>query len=163
MNIAELVSVRAAEQPRGMALIDGGTGRCLDFGRFEEEAGAMAAALGRAGLVPGSRVLLMVPVTAELYVLLAGLLRAGCVAVFVDPAAGLGHLGAACRGVVPDAFIGVGRAHLLRLWSGPVRRIARHFVVGIGSKINRRSGLGRRLCFTSALGLYLCLGCSTRP
>lgn len=130
MNIAELVSERAAEQPRGMALIDGATGRRLDFGRFEEEAGAMAAALGRAGLEPGSRVLLMVPVTAELYVLLAGLLRAGCVAVFVDPAAGLGHLGAACRGVVPDAFIGVGRAHLLRVWSGPVRRIARHFVVG---------------------------------
>ena len=128
MNIAALVTARAALSPDLPAVIDAASGRVLTFADFEDEASAMAAALSRAGLAPGSRVLLLMPVSADLYVMLAALLRAGCAAVFIDPAAGMAHLGAACTAAAPDAFIGVARAHLLRVLCPPLRRIRRHFV-----------------------------------
>ncbi|MFN5963104.1 MAG: AMP-binding protein [Verrucomicrobiota bacterium] len=128
MNITSLVSQRAAWSPDAPALIDSAAGRSLTFSDFDDEMAAMASALTRSGIMAGSRILLLLPVSAELFIILAAILRAGCSAIFVDPSAGLKHLGDACTTTEPHAFIGVARAHLLCLSCPPLRRIPRRFV-----------------------------------
>ncbi|MFN0130382.1 MAG: AMP-binding protein [Verrucomicrobiales bacterium] len=125
MNIADLLTARASTDGDSLAVIDDtdAAHHSLTFGQFERAATRIAAYLHTLRLRTGDRVLVLQPLSLELCLILVAILRAGLVAVFVDPSAGLSHLDSCCRTSQPRAFIGSRRAHLLRLLSPGLRRI----------------------------------------
>jgi acyl-CoA synthetase (AMP-forming)/AMP-acid ligase II len=125
VNIADLLTTRAAATGDAPALVDESSGarRILSFRELERAVARVAYHLHTLGLRPGDPVLVLQPLSVELCLLLVAILRAGLVAVFVDPSAGMAHLDACCRLTAPRAFIGSGKAHLLRLVSPGLRRI----------------------------------------
>ncbi len=102
----------------------------LTFADLEQESHSLAHGFVGLGLSRGDRVLVMIPMSAELYLVLIGLFKLGAVAVFIDPWIGLTQLARCCELTQPKAFIGVAKAHLLRWLSPIVRRIPLQFVVG---------------------------------
>lgn len=127
-NIAARLVERADRHPERLAIAD--RHERLTFGELAERVATFAGGLAASGIRPGDRVLVFVPMSADLYVTLLGTLHAGAVAVFVDAWADRKRLSAAVRLADPAAFIGSPRAHLLRLLSGEVRRIPRAFTPG---------------------------------
>jgi acyl-CoA synthetase (AMP-forming)/AMP-acid ligase II len=132
MNIATLLQAQAAERPDGVAIIDGrrGAARRYTFAELETDCSRMAALLHRQGIGTGDRLLLFQPISYELYVVLLAIFRLGAVAIFLDPSAGRRHIEQCCRIGAPRALIASPRAHLLRLFSPALQRIAIKFVVG---------------------------------
>ena len=90
MNLAELVDAQARERPNQTALIDGREGRerILSFKDLAMRIDACARALSDAGIGMDARVLVLVPMRAELYITLAALWKIGATALFLDPSAG---------------------------------------------------------------------------
>lgn len=125
MNIADLLTTRAAVSGDAPALVDesDGSRRTLSFRELETAVARLSSRLHTLGLRPGDPVLVLQPISVELCLLLVAILRAGLVAVFVDPSAGLSHLDACCRLTAPRAFVGCTQAHLLRIVSPGLRRI----------------------------------------
>ena len=134
MNAAELVHAAAAAAPRAAAIIDGpgGRERTTLFGDLDRRARCLGALFAREGLGPGQAVLVLVPMSAELYVVMAGLLHAGLVAVFLDPGAGREHLERCLEMFPVHALVASPRAWLLRLIRPSLRRIGKVFVTGSG-------------------------------
>jgi acyl-CoA synthetase (AMP-forming)/AMP-acid ligase II len=135
VNIAAMLSERAAAHPDVPAIIDAPHGqgspvRTTTYAELERAAAQGAALLWGAGLRPGDRVLVFVPMSAELYAVLIALFRLGLVPMFVDPSSGLKHLERCCALMPPCAFVGSWQAHLLRAVSPALRRIPLQFVVG---------------------------------
>lgn len=93
-NLTRVLENQAARRPEQAALVHGhgGSESMISFGQLARQVEIAAAGWRRAGLKEGDAVLIFHPMSIELYVALLGLLRAGMVAVFVDPRAGLGHL-----------------------------------------------------------------------
>ncbi|HLT60309.1 MAG TPA: class I adenylate-forming enzyme family protein [Microlunatus sp.] len=83
-NLAELLAVRAEQQPAAVALGEPG-GPGLTWRELEQRVAATSAALSAAGLVAGQRVLLALPNSVRLVVDVLACLRAGLVAVPIDP------------------------------------------------------------------------------
>ncbi|MEL6346654.1 MAG: AMP-binding protein, partial [Myxococcota bacterium] len=106
MNVVELL--QAADRP---ALI-GPTGRRVSFTALKAEVNAFAGGLFDLGLRPGDRVVLLVPMSVDLYICLLGLFHIGATAVLIDPAAPVDQI---LDRFQPVAFIGSPKAHLLRL------------------------------------------------
>ncbi len=90
-DVAELVSVAAAEQPDRLAVVEAG-GRSLTWGRLEDEVGRIATGLGAVGVLGGHRVLLAVGNRLEFVTTYLGVLRAQAVAVPVNPRSTPGEL-----------------------------------------------------------------------
>jgi acyl-CoA synthetase (AMP-forming)/AMP-acid ligase II len=67
------------------------------------------------------RVLVLGPMSIDLYTAVVALFRVGATAVFADPSSGFRNFDACVARVRPHAFAGVPRAHLLRVVS-PARR-----------------------------------------
>ena len=132
MNIAHILTEQASIRPRSTAIIDicGGRSRALSFREMERASGRAATLLTGAGLRAGDRVLVLQPMSAELYIALTALFRLGLVAMFLDPSAGRGHIAGCCEIAPPQAFIGSAKAQLLCLVTPELRRIPRKFVIG---------------------------------
>ena len=132
MNIAEILLQRAAERGGNAAIVDvhRNRDRCFRFRELAAATANVAAQMKSAGLKPGDGILLLHPVSAELYVILIALLRLGCVAIFLDPSAGPAHIERCCALFPPRAFLGGPRAQLLR-WTIPaLRRVPNAFCFG---------------------------------
>ncbi|MEO6332428.1 MAG: AMP-binding protein [Gemmatimonadaceae bacterium] len=127
-NIAARLAERAWLHPERLALLDGRSK--VGFSQLAEEVDAIGGALERGGVRAGDNVLVFVPMSVHLYTTLLGCLHAGAVAVFVDAWSDRRRLDAAVHAARPRAFVGSARAQLLRLASGPIRRIPRHFIAG---------------------------------
>ena len=132
MNAAEMLLQQARSVPDRDALIDltGRSVRTLTFAQLEREAAVAAAAYERSGLAPGSRVIVVHPINALLYVALAGMFRAGIVPVVCDPGAGRLQFGRACASVSPDAIFASTAGHLFAATIPALRRIHRRFAFG---------------------------------
>jgi olefin beta-lactone synthetase len=124
-NIAARLAERAARHPGRAAIIEGrGRGRrVISFGELADRVARAGRRLRDGGLEPGDRVLLFVPMSADLYVSLLGVLHAGGVAVFLDAWAGRQRLDDAVAAAGPKVFVGTWKAHLLRLLSPSLRRV----------------------------------------
>ena len=126
MNILTVLREVAARVPDRPALIapaaDGGERRCT-FAELRDRVDRAAAGLRRLGLAPEERVIVMIPMSIDLYVALLAVLQIGAVAVFVDPWIGVRQIAAFAAFAEPRAWIGVPRSHLLRLVSGALRSI----------------------------------------
>ncbi len=132
MNAAHLLRERAASCGERPAIIDGpgGRERVMSFADLELAAARAATRLRAAGLRPGDAILVLVPMSLELYVALNAIFRLGGVAMFLDPSAGRDHIAACCAIQPPRAFIGSPKAHCLRLLSPALRRIPLKFTTG---------------------------------
>ena len=87
-------------------------GDTLSFDALRSRAERLARGVARAGLRPGARALVLLPLGPALYITLLALFHIGVTVVLVDPRGPLRHALARTR---PVAFFGSPRAHLLRL------------------------------------------------
>ena len=129
MNLASLLQRQAEEAPDRPALIEkrGLSRRLLTFRQLDAAAARVAATLRAVGFKPGDTILLLLNMSLDLYVILTGVMRAGCVAMFVDPGVGIAHLNRSCELLPPRGFFGTRRAQWLRLLSRQLRAIPHNF------------------------------------
>ncbi len=132
MNTATLLLNQVSTRPDALALIEtvGGRDKVFSFAQLDEDSAWVAGMFFAHGLRPGHTALVFVPMSIELYIVLVALFRLGVVAMFLDPSAGTAHIEACCALRAPDAFIGTGKAHLLRFVSPALRRIPLKVSVG---------------------------------
>jgi len=86
----------------------------LTFRQFDKESDCVAHGLTAAGIVRGTRTILMVPPGPEFFVLIFGMFKTGAVPVVVDPGMGIGRMLDCLKESRPEAFIGIPKAHVLR-------------------------------------------------
>lgn len=96
-----------ARHPDRVAIIDG-AGRATGFAQLAARADRLAAAWAGKGIAPGDRVLLAMPLNADLYASLAALWSLGATVVLPEPAMGLSGLRHAARTTRPRAFCAAG-------------------------------------------------------
>src|SRR5205085_2243717 len=77
--------------------------------------------------------------SVSLYVLLGAVFRIGAAAVFIDPWIGGAGIEGAARLTSPSCFVGVRRAHLLRLRHPALRAIPRAIATGHGAWLMPRT------------------------
>jgi acyl-CoA synthetase (AMP-forming)/AMP-acid ligase II len=148
VNIADVLLAQAAARPDATAILAShrGRDRAMTFAGLAAASAAVARQLRQAGLRPGEAVLLLVPMSPELYAVLVGLLRAGLVAMVLDPSAGRAHIDHCCALCHPAAFVGTPWTHALRLVSAGIRAIPRKFRVGrgwpLGTRLRLSAGAG---------------------
>ena len=125
MNVINLFTdsiERAGQRP---ALVSGlgQHRRSLSYAELDERVDRAVQLLRHAGLHPGDRVLLAVPVSIETYVCMLAVLKAGLVIMFVDPAHGMQTLTRCLRAYPPAAIVATPPILLLSLISSELRRI----------------------------------------
>ncbi|NJL06121.1 MAG: AMP-binding protein [Chloroflexaceae bacterium] len=129
MNLATLLLQQADKIPHTTAIIDARRQPATHLS-YAELAAATARAAGvlhGCGLRAGDKTLLLIPMSAELYIALGAVLRLGMTVVLIDPAMGHERMQQCIRQVQPNAFIGTAAAHLLRLRLPALRQIPHHF------------------------------------
>ena len=91
-HLAELLSRAAVEAPDRVAMVEAATGRRVTWSTLADEVDRVASGLNRMGLVAGYRVLIALPNRIEFVTTYLGALRAGLVAVPVNPRSATGEL-----------------------------------------------------------------------
>ncbi|MCW2926225.1 MAG: AMP-ligase [Thermoleophilia bacterium] len=113
-----------ADKPAFLRLDDAGrTDQVITFERLHQLVGSVAGGLRERGIGRGSRVVVFVPMSIELYVTLLAVLRLGAVATFIEPWGGRTMIEQAAQLVDADAFIGIPKSFLLRAMSPALRRV----------------------------------------
>ncbi|SDX18256.1 Acyl-CoA synthetase (AMP-forming)/AMP-acid ligase II [Ruegeria halocynthiae] len=115
--------------PDRTAIVDG-KGRQISFRDLQSRVQQLAGRWAAKGIRPGDRVLLAMPVNADLYASLAALWTLGATVVLPEPAMGLAGLRHAVRTTKPKAFCAAGAFALLKilvpdLWALPLLRPCR--------------------------------------
>jgi len=121
-NIVSLFLQQAQNLPDKTAIVEKG-GRSISFGELSRQVKEAAAYFAQRGIERGDRVLVFVPMGIDLYRTIFALLYRGATAVFVDEWADRKRLDKCCAIADCKAFVGVWRAHLLRLLSREIRRV----------------------------------------
>ncbi len=119
-NITSLLDQAAARNPDRPALVFGTLH--TSFEQLLKHVNQCASLLIACGLQPGERVIIMIPMSPELYIALLGVMRCGAVAVFVDPWIPMRQIAAFAAFASPAGFIGIPKSHLLRLLSPKLAR-----------------------------------------
>ncbi|MFP4309987.1 MAG: fatty acid CoA ligase family protein [Desulfococcaceae bacterium] len=86
----------------------------LTFLQLDRESDRVAFGLERVGVRRATRTVLMVTPSIEFFVLTFALFKVGAIPVIVDPGMGPERMVACLRRTMPEAFIGIPKAHLLR-------------------------------------------------
>lgn len=132
MNLTEILQHHARQYPQEIAIVD--RIKCgrrqTSYAELDRVVGQVALMLRQSGLRAGDPVLLFHPMSLELYMALAALLRNGMTAMFVDPSAGREYLNRCCELLPPQGLIASSKAHWLRLISPAVRRIPNKWSIG---------------------------------
>ena len=118
-NVVALLKSAAAAHPGRLALIGE---QVWTYAELWDAVDRFSVSLQKQGLRAGDRAICMVPMSAQLYVALLGLLKMGAVAVFVDPWIGMRQIASFSIFAEPRAFIGVPKSHLLRIAPAGLRR-----------------------------------------
>ena len=130
MNLVEFLDQSALQMPDAAAIIDHPTvaPRITSFANLRTRSAQIATLFARAGVHAGDGIVILVPMSAELYAVIAAALRVGAVPVFIAPEQADAQL-ARCRGAIPlRAFVGTPMACLFRLLHPPLREIRAVFV-----------------------------------
>ncbi len=122
VNIANRMKDMAARQPHKRAVVYPAgwdeNGRVaythLTFMQLDRESDCLARGLDRVGIRRGTRTVLMVNPSLEFFVLTFALFKTGAVPVIVDPGMGAKRMVRCLKESMPEAFIGISKAHLLR-------------------------------------------------
>ena len=124
-NIVTLLQAQAVAAPNCTALMVG-VGRrreTISFAQLAQRVDRLSCGAARAGIAPGDRVLVMIPMSIDLYTVLLGLLKLGAVPVFIDPWTSTEQIAAYVALAEPRGFIGVPASHLIRLRHPALRRL----------------------------------------
>lgn len=134
MNVTETLRDEAILRPHQPAIVadSASGGNSITFAELDAAAGRLGGELRRLGVRRGDHVLVVQPMSIELYAVLVAVARLGAVAVFPDPSALKQSLRACCIETRPKAFIGSPKAHVLR-FSTAIRRIP--IKIAIGSSV----------------------------
>ncbi len=100
--------------PDGLARFD----QTLTYRDLDARSDAIAAGLARRGIVRGTRTVVMVRPSPEFFLLMFALFKAGAVPVLVDPGIDKRALKQCLDEARPEAFIGIGLAHVARVVLG---------------------------------------------
>ena len=124
-NVSNLLAEVAKRLPDRKALIFQSKGQTdeITFAELWEQAGAVGNALISKGLKPGDRVVIMIPMSIDLYVTLLATIKIGAAAVFVDPWIPAKQIARFSDFASPRAFIGIGKSHFLRLFRKRLRSL----------------------------------------
>lgn len=128
MNIAALLTEQARVRGDAPAIIE--RAGVTTFAQLDERVRRAAGMLRARGVGAGDAVLIFEPMSATLYAALLAVFRIGATAMFLDPSAGRAHIEACCALSPPLALVALPKAHLFRLASGALRRIAVKFSTG---------------------------------
>jgi olefin beta-lactone synthetase len=120
INVVSYLRDVAGRVPERRALVmpDDST---VTFAELWQRVCRVAAGLRGAGLQPGDRLVVMIPMSIDLYTVLLAIIQVGAVAVFVDPWMSMRKIAQFAAFAEPAGFAGVGRSHLLRLWEPALR------------------------------------------
>jgi acyl-CoA synthetase (AMP-forming)/AMP-acid ligase II len=130
MIFRERLHAWACHTPDAIA-IHAAQGTHLTFQQWEQQSEQWGQRFAQAGIMPGDRVVLMVPLGLPLYLLLAALWQRGAVVVVLNPAVGEGAIAAACEALQPRAWLASGLGLMvLGLRSPTLRRIPVKIPVG---------------------------------
>ena len=137
-NIASLLSASAAKWPDRAAVIaphrpDVLARSRLTFRGLDESSSHLASHLVRAGVAPGSRIIVMVKPGVDFVSIIFALFKAALVPVMVDPGMGIKRMTRCLADGRPSGIIGLSVAHILTLLT------PRHF-----KSIKMRVTVGRR-------------------
>ncbi len=101
------------------------------FGQLYGNSCRFANGLREAGIVPGERVMLMVPPSMEFVCLTFALFKLGAVVILIDPGMGYKNLLRCIGSVRPDVLIGIPKAILFsRILGKPFRSVRTRICVG---------------------------------
>lgn len=120
-NISGLFYEAARQHPDKLALIDGD--HHITYSALQKQVDETAQDFINAGLKKGDRVLIFVPMSIDLYRIVLALFRMGAVAVFLDEWVSKKRMETCCEIAGCKGFIGVMKAHVLRLFSKELRNI----------------------------------------
>jgi olefin beta-lactone synthetase len=130
-NVVNRLYQAAARVPERAALIMPDD-ESATFAELRDRVGRVAARLQAAGIRPGDRLVVMIPMSIDLYTVLLGIIHAGAVAVFVDPWMSMRKIARFAAFAEPVGFAGVPRSHLLRLFEPALRRLPVTLSTGSG-------------------------------
>lgn len=125
-NIVEKLFENAEKFPQKMAIIH--KNEKITYSELAKDVKQYAQSFLEQGLQKGDNVLIFVPMTVELYKILAAIFYIGAVAVFVDAWADKNRLNQALMIVPCKAFIGCPKAFILKLFSEKIRKVPLNFV-----------------------------------
>ena len=86
----------------------------LTFLQLDQESDCLAHGLTAAGVVHGTRTVLMVKPSLDFFSLIFALFKTGAIPVVVDPGMGIQRMVACFKSSRPEAFIGIPLAHVVR-------------------------------------------------
>ncbi|BDT99144.1 fatty acid CoA ligase family protein [Nocardia sputorum] len=89
--------------------------RQLTYRELDAWSDTIAQRLAASGVGTGTRTIVLVLPSPELYAIMFGLLKLGAVAVVIDPGMGVRKMLRCLRAVDAEAFIGIPQAHALRV------------------------------------------------
>jgi olefin beta-lactone synthetase len=132
VNVIEIFRESARRHAANAAIVSGRAGRekMISFGELDRRSRQIAALLLKEGLQAGDAVAVFVPMSPELYAIMAALLQLGMVPVFVEPTAWRETLDRALRALPVRGFIGVPVACAMRVLVPALRRVPKAFVAG---------------------------------
>lgn len=113
-NIAGSLKERAAEIPESPAIIVPKDGKRISFMELERESDRLGSGLGKLGIQPGDRVLLMVPFGIDFIALTFALFKMGAVCVLIDPGLGRKNVLKCIEEAEPQGMVVVPLVHAAR-------------------------------------------------
>ena len=125
MNLVNQLARRASKHPRRLALVE--SGREISYGDLYANVRAGSQLLIDEGLKKGDCILILQPISIDLYIQLLAVLNAGMCVMFIDPSAGKEMMQHSLGLRQPDGLIGVAKAHLLRLNLPRIQKIKKKF------------------------------------
>lgn len=111
--------------------------RHYTYRELNAESDALARGFEQIGIRRGTRTVLMVTPSLEFYALTFALFKVGAVIMLIDPGMGTKNLGVCLAQAQPEAFVGIPKAHLVRILFGWGRATLRTCVT-----VGRRLGWG---------------------
>lgn len=105
----------------------------LTFKQLDALSDRLAVGLEGIGISRGTRTILMVPPGMEFFIIVFAMFKIGAVPVVVDPGMGIDRMVQCLHQGRPKAFIGIEKAHLLRLVKPGYFKQVRHWIT-VGRK-----------------------------
>ena len=126
-NVAAYLPEMARAQPDALAVAcatPGGPDRYakMTAAQLDRRSDRIAHGLVSAGIVEGTRTVLMVKPSPAFFALTFAMLKIGAIPVMVDPGMGIQNLGQCLAEAEPEAFIGIPKAHVARITLGWAKR-----------------------------------------
>lgn len=131
-NIAQRLDEIARSRPDQPALIEGSrrTGRSISYRALSKKVARKAGVLKENGLSYGDQVLMMEPMSIDLFASILAVFRLGATVLILDPSAGIDKLTHAIARTKPRAVIASGKSVLAAVAINSVRKIKLKFSDG---------------------------------